>query len=649
MVQISRFWDGTTLGDATVAPYDAGTEFSEVMSAIAGASATPNKGGVIKSLVGELSISSPSAGTVRVGVGEAMVYGAWYKSDTNVDHTFATPAAAARTDRIILRKSWATQTVRQMVVVGAEGGSVPTLTQIVGDTWDVPIAQIAVATNGTITITDQRVMLGVPDVSVIFTDPIVRDTLWFGAKPAGVADAQIKRISAGALAAPNEIFTVGIMQADGPIAQERAAKFLTNGVMRWYWGILGGLAENGGNSGGDMGLYRFADDGAYLGPCVGFRRTDGYTAFHNFVGFLNATQWGTSGQRLADEAGTLVWRRQSDSGATMTLDNAGNLNSVGGMQAGGNVTAVAGRLQAGSSAGSYTTIDWNGIITAWASQFITLNPSGAYVIPVNGTVRLGSDGNPFHDITTVQAFRGIGAVATLYGTNNIQLSPQGGYVHPDGAATRSIGHPSLPWQDVWANNHRSTGSVQLLAGGNGDAVVERSGGGSAYIRGGYVFFEGTATLGLVPAAGSGVLRLGDNNHKWIDVWAQNGGIQTSSATVKEGFAALDRGEALNALRLVHFGRFAYKLPKGASERIDPNSAVSRHQIGYLAEDTFRDTGDMFVLCDGMHVTAQQTASTIGAAVQDLDYEMRERIVELEDRIGELETLIRELTNGRKVS
>jgi len=119
--------------------------------------------------------------------------------------------------------------------------------------------------------------------------------------------------------------------------------------------------------------------------------------------------------------------------------------------------------------------------------------------------------------------------------------------------------------------------------------------------------------------------------------------------VKEGFAALERGEALNALRLVHFGRFAYKLPKGASERIDPNSAVSRHQIGYLAEDTFRDTGDMFVLRDGMHVTAQQTASTIGAAVQDLDYEMRERIVELEDQLAELRTLVQELANGRKVS
>jgi hypothetical protein len=648
MVQISRFWDGTTLGDATVAPYDAGTEFSEVMSAVSGAAATPNKGGAIKTSQGELAISSPSAGVVRVGPGEGMAYGAWYRSDTNVDHTFAAPAAAARTDRIVLRKSWSTQTVRQVVVTGAEGGGVPALTQIVGDTWDVPIATIAIATNGTITITDDRVVLGTPPTDQILTDPIVRDTLFFGAKPAGIADTQIKRIGAGNIAAPNEIFTVGIMQADGPLAQERAFKTLTNGVMRWFWGIAGGSTESGNNSGSDQGLYRYADNGTFLGAVTRYRRSDGLITHHTFTNFLNATQWG-SGQRVADEAGTLVWRRPSDSGATLTLDNAGNLNSVGGMQAGGNVTSVAGRLQAGSSAGSYTTIDWNGIITSWASQQITLSPSGAFVLPVNGTVRLGSDGNPFHDITTVQAFRGIGAVATLYGTNNIQLAPQGGYVHPDGAATRSIGHPSLPWQDVWANNHRSTGSVQLLAGGNGDAVVERSGGGSAYIRGGYVFFEGTATLGLVPAAGTGVLRLGDNNHKWIDVWAQNGGIQTSSATVKEGFAALDRGEALNALRLVHFGRFAYKLPKGASERIDPNSAVSRHQIGYLAEDTFRDTGDMFVLRDGMHVTAQQTASTIGAAVQDLDYEMRERIVELEDRVGELETLIRELANGRKVS
>jgi len=648
MVQISRFWDGTTLGDATVAPYDAGTEFSEVMSAVSGAAATPNKGGAIKTSQGELAISSPSAGVVRVGPGEGMAYGAWYRSDTAVDHTFATPAAAARTDKIVLRKSWGTQTVRQVVVTGAEGGGAPALTQIVGDTWDVPIATISIATNGTITITDDRVVLGTPPTDQILTDPTIRDTAFFGAKPAGIADARITRTGPSALAMPNEVLTVGILQADGPLAQERAFKTLTNGVLRWFWGIAGGSTEAGNNSGSDQGLYRYADNGTFLGAVMGYRRSDGLITHHTFTNFRTATQWG-DGQRLADEAGTLVYRRPGDNLATATLDNAGNLNTTGSMQAGGNVTSIAGRVQAGSSAGNYTTMDWNGIFTAYASQYITLNPSGAYVIPVNGTVRLGSDGNPFHDITTAQGFRGIGAVAVLYGTNNIQLSPQGGFVHPDGAATRTLGHPSLPWQDVWGFNHRSTGSVQLLASGNGDVVIEKAGSGSAYIRGGYVYVNGVATLGMIPEAGTGVLRIGDNNHKWIDVWAQNGGIQTSSASAKENFRGLERGEALYALRLVHFGRFSYHLPKGASERIDPNSAISRHQIGYLAEDTFRDTGDMFVLRDGMHVTPQQTACTIGAAVQDLDYEMRERIVELEDRVGELETLIRELANGRKVS
>jgi hypothetical protein len=148
MAQRSRFWDGTTIGDATVAPYDAGTEFSEVMTAVAGLVVNPNKGGPVTAV----SITTPSAGTVRLAPLEAIVYGAWYQNDANIDFVVATPAAATRIDVLVLRKSWATQTVRAFVITGTEGGAQPSLVQTVGVTWDVPIASISTTTAGAITL-----------------------------------------------------------------------------------------------------------------------------------------------------------------------------------------------------------------------------------------------------------------------------------------------------------------------------------------------------------------------------------------------------------------------------------------------------------------------------------------------------------------
>jgi hypothetical protein len=149
MAQRSRFWDGTTVGDATVAPYDAGTEFSEVMTAVAGLASDPNKGGLLSTI----SVSMLVAGTLRIGPFEALVYGAWYQNDANTDFVIATPASATRIDTVVLRKSWAAQTVRMLVITGTEGGSAPSLVQTPGVTWDVPIATVSTTTGGVSTIT----------------------------------------------------------------------------------------------------------------------------------------------------------------------------------------------------------------------------------------------------------------------------------------------------------------------------------------------------------------------------------------------------------------------------------------------------------------------------------------------------------------
>lgn len=181
--ETSRFWDGTTTGDATTAPYDAGTEFAAVVSSISGAQRMANQGVVLYDDLSKLAPTAPSANTLRVASGRAIVYGTWYYSDGDVDTSIPTPAAATRIDRIVLRKSWTNQTVRVTRIVGVEGGAAPAMTQSAGTTWDFPICQVSITTGGVMTITDQRVLNAIPAVdgsgNTVFssTSPlVVRDS-----------------------------------------------------------------------------------------------------------------------------------------------------------------------------------------------------------------------------------------------------------------------------------------------------------------------------------------------------------------------------------------------------------------------------------------------------------------------------------------
>lgn len=633
MTQVSRFWDGTTIGDATVAPYDAATEFAEVMVAIANTANDASKGGVVRSTLGLLTQTQPSGNVVRISPGEALVHGTWWRSDANVDFTVATPSTATRIDRIVLRKTWATQVVRLVVLAGSEGGSAPSMTRTSGTTWEIPVCQYSVTTLGVVTVTDQRLLLGQSDTGLTFVDPLVRDTLFFGAEPSGSADASIRRSAAGRLTLDTGELTAQQYHADGTTAVQRGYIIETAGSIRWLWGVAGGISEPGGNVGTDIGLYRYTDAGAYIGGVFGVNRASGTVQF----GTLATFSANFSNSNWAHNIEASVWVvRQPSSAAVMTCDLSGNFNSAGSQTGTQHIASFGGFVLAHTGVGLQKTGAAGDITIHNTVGNIIVNPSSAYFYPVNNTVNNGHPASPWNNIYSSGALIFSGSVGAINSSQNIQIAPSAGYMHPDGHLTRFLGHPSISWSEVWAANHRAPGTIQLLAGGNGDAVLEKAGGGSAYIRGGYVYINGTATLGMIPEAGNGVLHLGDNAHKWIDVYANNGSIQTSSETVKSGFTQLRKGEALDALRLVKFGRFAYNHFPGATDESDPSSAISRYQVGYLAEDTARDTGDLFVLRDGFHVTPQQTASTIGAAVQDLDYYLRERLAELEDKVVELE-------------
>lgn len=156
MTETSRFWDGTTVGDATTAPYDAGTEFAQVMAATSLANALPDRGGVWLDDLGALLPTRPSANTLRIGTGRAHVYGSWYQNDAALDTNIPTPSVSTRIDRLVLRKSWAAQTVRITRIAGAEGGAAPAITQSAGTTWDVPLCRVSITTGGVMTVTDDR-------------------------------------------------------------------------------------------------------------------------------------------------------------------------------------------------------------------------------------------------------------------------------------------------------------------------------------------------------------------------------------------------------------------------------------------------------------------------------------------------------------
>lgn len=162
MTERSRFWDGTTTGDATEAAYDAATEFARVLRALMfGSEQTADKGGVVNGAVGfgDLAATLPGGGICRIASGLAFVQGNWYESDANVDFSIPTPATSTRVDRIVLRKSWAGQTVRLTRIAGTEGAGVPAMTQTFGTTWDIPIVNASITTGGVITLTDTRALL----------------------------------------------------------------------------------------------------------------------------------------------------------------------------------------------------------------------------------------------------------------------------------------------------------------------------------------------------------------------------------------------------------------------------------------------------------------------------------------------------------
>lgn len=157
MAETSMFWETNGVGDGLSTGYSQSQLINFFHNVLGLGEANR---GVVSGYGSSLQVTETvGGGSVDVGSGAAIVKGFYYENTSTVSVAIPTPASATRIDRIVLRASWAAQTVRIYRLAGTEGGSAPSLTQTAGSTWDLPLAQVSITTAGAITITDERQFL----------------------------------------------------------------------------------------------------------------------------------------------------------------------------------------------------------------------------------------------------------------------------------------------------------------------------------------------------------------------------------------------------------------------------------------------------------------------------------------------------------
>lgn len=155
MAEISRPWNGTVTGDA--GPYS-DANWQQLYRAIIGYGAARNNNGVFLMSGTEpddglkVTANSPATTSINVLAGAALVQGiAYFNTTTQVLTPAANASGNSRIDTIILRADYALQTIRLAILQGTPAASpvAPTLTQSAGVMWEIPIADILLATGFT--------------------------------------------------------------------------------------------------------------------------------------------------------------------------------------------------------------------------------------------------------------------------------------------------------------------------------------------------------------------------------------------------------------------------------------------------------------------------------------------------------------------
>lgn len=119
--------------------------------------------GVCKGVLNELAVTGV-ASPLSIATGAGVCYGLYINDTAPVTKTVATPAVGTTGGRVVLQTNWAgtggaglEAKTRIAVKLSADGSpAIPTLTQVVGTTWEISLASFTITTGGVITVTDAR-------------------------------------------------------------------------------------------------------------------------------------------------------------------------------------------------------------------------------------------------------------------------------------------------------------------------------------------------------------------------------------------------------------------------------------------------------------------------------------------------------------
>lgn len=152
MVERSVPWDNAGGGDG--GPYTEDS-FRRLMKAMF--SADSANIGVIGGYLNSLQPTGSGADQVSIATGAAIIDGTFYDNDaalalTGPTHVPMTRPVVGTTGKLlVLRKSWAAQTIRALVIASADGTSaIPAKVQTDLTTWDIPLMSFTHDTGGVI-------------------------------------------------------------------------------------------------------------------------------------------------------------------------------------------------------------------------------------------------------------------------------------------------------------------------------------------------------------------------------------------------------------------------------------------------------------------------------------------------------------------
>lgn len=160
MAEVSKFFTGTSPGDAGAYSADQFADFVRNIVLAVDADAGPLQGsGAAPDLGLTVTQTGVASANVQISTGAAVVHGYFYELTASQQLTVAANGSGnPRIDTVVLRLDWALQTVRLVLLQGTPGATpaAPTLTQSEGVRWEVPLADIAVA-NGFATIVNANI------------------------------------------------------------------------------------------------------------------------------------------------------------------------------------------------------------------------------------------------------------------------------------------------------------------------------------------------------------------------------------------------------------------------------------------------------------------------------------------------------------